>query len=250
MTNLLYFLIFDCVIALTWWTCYARSACAPVVSEEGGKYWKLSKENTRGRQRKQSRAPPQSCALNKKLTRCMNSAIECKFIGIDCVLSTQNEPRTAHFRARWASMTGTTPMVRGTTGLCNSSLQSPILRYGCTTAKAFTGDITIAEFPSSKGTGTSVWPVSRVLLWWISTKCKERGLMDLRGKRVIELGCGTGLVGIGVASYAGAKEVVLTDHHDQVLELVQQNIELNRCEARCRVGWWRHHTHVSHEIKE
>jgi 23S rRNA G2069 N7-methylase RlmK/C1962 C5-methylase RlmI len=36
--------------------------------------------------------------------------------------------------------------------------------------------------------------------------------------------------------HSRAKEVVLTDHQDHVVELARYNVLLNGCEARCKVS--------------
>jgi SAM-dependent methyltransferase len=65
----------------------------------------------------------------------------------------------------------------------------------------------------------------------------------LRGRRVLELGCGHGLPGL-VAAQSGAAEVIFQDYNAEVLELVTaHNLRLNLAEAevsRCRFisgGW-------------
>ncbi|KAF0689322.1 Aste57867_19218 [Aphanomyces stellatus] len=54
----------------------------------------------------------------------------------------------------------------------------------------------------------------------------------VHGRRVLELGCGTGLVSI-VAAHAGASHVVATDGDDQVVHLAQHNIDSNHVGAVC-----------------
>lgn len=70
-------------------------------------------------------------------------------------------------------------------------------------------------------TGWLVWPVAEHL-------CKY--LIDtpslVKGKTVMELGAGTGLVGL-ICSYLGARTVVLTDLQE-ALPLCSQNVDSNR----------------------
>ncbi|WIA10069.1 hypothetical protein OEZ85_010279 [Tetradesmus obliquus] len=63
--------------------------------------------------------------------------------------------------------------------------------------------------------GCVVWDAALVLVNYLA-KQVEIGRLDLRGKRVIELGAGTGVVGLTAAAL-GAAEVLLTDlpHHVQ-----------------------------------
>ena len=67
-------------------------------------------------------------------------------------------------------------------------------------------DITVAlKVDAEPGCGGIAWPVGKVLSWYIA----RRGRHYWKGKRVLELGSGTGLVGL-VAGYLGA-HTVLTD---------------------------------------
>mmetsp|Transcript_38 Transcript_38/g.122 ORF Transcript_38/g.122 Transcript_38/m.122 type:complete len:267 (+) Transcript_38:338-1138(+) len=71
-------------------------------------------------------------------------------------------------------------------------------------------------------TGAAVWRAGEFLA---STLAANPSLV--RGKRVIELGCGTGLCGL-VAARLGASYVLLTDGSDSVAQRAKRNIELNR----------------------
>ena len=67
-------------------------------------------------------------------------------------------------------------------------------------------------------TGQVVWPVSVVLARFVAS----RGAA-LAGKRVVELGAGTGLAGLAAAR-AGAARVTLTDGSDVVLRLLARSL--------------------------
>lgn len=72
--------------------------------------------------------------------------------------------------------------------------------------------------------GVSLWPAAIALAHEIVSRPG-----DFRGKRVLELGAGTGLPGI-IASSFGA-QVVQTDRHELALALCRRNGEANRVGA-------------------
>ncbi|KAG7395443.1 hypothetical protein PHYBOEH_003734 [Phytophthora boehmeriae] len=74
---------------------------------------------------------------------------------------------------------------------------------------------------SGKGTGLTTWDGSVVLAKYLEHKRRE----DIAGSRVVELGSGTGLVGIS-AALLGAREVILTD-----LAYVVDNLAANVAET-------------------
>lgn len=74
---------------------------------------------------------------------------------------------------------------------------------------------------TSIGFGASVYDAAVLLALYL-----ESHKDDVLGKRVIELGCGPGLVGIA-AAHCGAKSVVITDGDPASVALTQRNIELN-----------------------
>ena len=75
-----------------------------------------------------------------------------------------------------------------------------------------------------------LWPSARIL-------ADELTVMRLAGQRVLELGCGLGLVAIG-ATLAGA-EVTATDYYDDALEFAALNVEeaTGRSIATRMVNW-------------
>ena len=52
-----------------------------------------------------------------------------------------------------------------------------------------------------------------------------------KGKKVLELGSGTGLGGLIAANYAD--EVILTDYQDTIMKLLSMNINLETKNAKC-----------------
>lgn len=55
-------------------------------------------------------------------------------------------------------------------------------------------------------------------------------LMDVEGKDVIDVGCGSGILGIA-AKICGAKSVYMCDIDEQAVEFARQNAELNHVDA-------------------
>ncbi len=70
------------------------------------------------------------------------------------------------------------------------------------------------------GTGTFVWPAAHVLAKFLEKRYHGAGL---KGKRICDIGAGTGLVGLVAALLGGT--VVLTDL-EILLPLMKQNIEI------------------------
>ncbi|MBI3783857.1 MAG: methyltransferase [Deltaproteobacteria bacterium] len=68
-----------------------------------------------------------------------------------------------------------------------------------------------------------LWTASRVLARLTADE------IDCRGKRVVEIGCGLGLVGI-VAALRGA-DATMFDFFDEAVRFAQANVALNRCTA-------------------
>jgi predicted nicotinamide N-methyase len=81
----------------------------------------------------------------------------------------------------------------------------------------------LGEYRDRLPYGVALWPSSIAL----AHELAERGA-ELRGKRVLELGAGTGLPGIVAAAY-GAR-VTQSDKHDVALTLCKRNGERNRAE--------------------
>lgn len=75
-----------------------------------------------------------------------------------------------------------------------------------------------------------LWPAARAL---------ADALPDVRGLRVVELGCGLGVASL-VAAAKGA-EVTATDWADDAIELLRQNADRNDIRLRAEVRDWREH---------
>eukprot|EP00965_Chrysotila_dentata_P236029 6201099-Pleurochrysis_carterae.AAC.3 len=81
-----------------------------------------------------------------------------------------------------------------------------------------------------RGISTRVWPAAICA----AEECVLHTALDVRGGAVLELGCGTGLVGIA-AALAGAASVIVTDHDEAALQLARVNVDLNSLAEAVRV---------------
>lgn len=83
----------------------------------------------------------------------------------------------------------------------------------------------IREGALGDGLGAKVWSVCHIM-------CRElvRHPEIFRGQQVLELGSGTGLVGL-VAAAAGAQQVVMTDYEDQVVDNLRTCMHMNTAAA-------------------
>lgn len=79
----------------------------------------------------------------------------------------------------------------------------------------------------SRSTGSAVWEGDVVLTKYMAQELPN-GYFE--GKRVVELGAGTGLGGM-VAVLLGAAHVDVTDGDDRVLDLARRNVEANLAPA-------------------
>src|SRR5690606_11784495 len=67
--------------------------------------------------------------------------------------------------------------------------------------------------------GTGTHPTTALCLEWLDR-------IDLAGKRVIDYGCGSGVLAIA-AALLGASEVIAIDHDPQAIEASRDNAERN-----------------------
>jgi len=79
-------------------------------------------------------------------------------------------------------------------------------------------------------TGFRTWEASFLLSEWILAQ------RDMNGKRILELGAGTGLVGI-IAAKLGAK-VTMTDGSEAVIERLRDNAARNGLSIETKALWW------------
>ncbi|KAI9331352.1 hypothetical protein BDR26DRAFT_806953 [Obelidium mucronatum] len=86
--------------------------------------------------------------------------------------------------------------------------------------------VTIKELSFQEASfGWQTWSGGALFAYLISI-----GKIPVKNETILELGCGTGIVGI-MACKMGAKHVYMTDYHHRVLESTIQNIKSNNCES-------------------
>ncbi|KAI9305301.1 putative methyltransferase-domain-containing protein [Cunninghamella echinulata] len=79
---------------------------------------------------------------------------------------------------------------------------------------------------TGNGIGFKTWGAAPLL----SKKLIQENLIsDIKNRPVLELGTGTGMIGI-ICEKLGAPEITLTDYHPKVLENAKINVELNECQ--------------------
>jgi len=81
----------------------------------------------------------------------------------------------------------------------------------------------------SNFTGFRTWEGCMHLATYLLTAA---GQEHIRGKRVLELGAGTGFLSILCGQYLGAEQVLATDGDEQVIEALRENVSLNRPRAQ------------------
>ncbi|OJA07698.1 hypothetical protein AZE42_01865 [Rhizopogon vesiculosus] len=86
---------------------------------------------------------------------------------------------------------------------------------------------------ASPGCGGIAWPAGEVLSNYIT----YRGIGYLKGKNIVELGSGTGLVGLVAGALGGT---VWTTDQAPLLDIMHQNVMLNNLQSRvsvCELNW-------------
>ncbi|KIK65598.1 hypothetical protein GYMLUDRAFT_978907 [Collybiopsis luxurians FD-317 M1] len=100
------------------------------------------------------------------------------------------------------------------------SINDKTLRLDFESQHQGTVSITL-QVDASPGCGGVVWPAGQIL----SSYLIRRGSEFLQGRRVVELGSGTGLVGL-IAASLGASKVWITDQVP-LLDIMRQNLAMN-----------------------
>jgi predicted nicotinamide N-methyase len=85
---------------------------------------------------------------------------------------------------------------------------------------------------ASGTTGFRTWEAA---LHFGSFLCTAEGSSYIQGKRVMELGAGTGLLSILCAKWLEAKSVLATDGSTEVVEGIEENIFLNELDTSSNI---------------
>ncbi|KAI9682967.1 MAG: hypothetical protein M1829_006403 [Trizodia sp. TS-e1964] len=109
-----------------------------------------------------------------------------------------------------------------------SAQEQSFVTYTFTHPSFHASEITLLESPSlisfSGTTGFRTWEAALHLGKYLFT---DPGRLLIRGKRVLELGAGTGLLAILCSKYLGAAKVMATDGTEQVAKGIENNLFLN-----------------------
>ncbi|KAH7931371.1 hypothetical protein BV22DRAFT_999032 [Leucogyrophana mollusca] len=96
---------------------------------------------------------------------------------------------------------------------------------------------------ASPGCGGVAWPAGEVLANYIAT----RGSNYIKGRKILELGSGTGLVGLVAGALGG--EVQITDQAP-LLGIMRRNVDMNRLQASVAVSELNWGERLSSEISQ
>uniref|UniRef100_K3X793 FAM86 N-terminal domain-containing protein n=1 Tax=Globisporangium ultimum (strain ATCC 200006 / CBS 805.95 / DAOM BR144) TaxID=431595 RepID=K3X793_GLOUD len=113
-------------------------------------------------------------------------------------------------------------ILRRTDGAQQNHLALPSKLFDSTVFSIRDHVVSVGEIGNSgKGTGLTTWDGSIVLAKYL----EHTRAADIKGARILEVGAGTGLVGLS-AALLGAKHVILTD-----LEYTMENLQRNAAET-------------------
>ncbi|KAJ7499226.1 putative methyltransferase-domain-containing protein [Mycena latifolia] len=107
--------------------------------------------------------------------------------------------------------------------------QPPSVRHGEMLKLSFDTINVDLVLDAAPGCGGVAWPAGEVLARYLV----KQGPNSLQGKNVLELGSGTGLVGLVAAMLGGS--VCLTDQAP-LLNIMRENVAINKLSARCAVA--------------
>jgi len=127
-------------------------------------------------------------------------------------------------------------MAKGLPSEAVAAQQPSYVTYTFTTASVPVPHITLLEKHSvisvSGTTGAGTWEAAIHLGRYLVS---DAGADLIRGKRVLELGAGTGLLSILCARWLGSAHVTATDGDDGVVEALESNIFLNGLQQSGRI---------------
>ena len=114
--------------------------------------------------------------------------------------------------------------------------QPSYVTYNLSTASRQIPSVTLLESRSllstSGGTGFRTWEAALHLASYLAS---DEGTALVDGKRVLELGSGTGMLSILCAKCLGSAHVTATDGDDRVVEALESNFFLNGLQQSDRI---------------
>ena len=76
-------------------------------------------------------------------------------------------------------------------------------------------------------TGFITWEAGKCLSWYLAC------VHNIRDKRIMEIGCGTGITGIVTSAFQPINEYMFTDYHGSTLKNASQNCAVNKHLGNC-----------------
>lgn len=100
----------------------------------------------------------------------------------------------------------------------------------------FRGDIEISlveDFENDSANGTRLWEAGMLLSRFVEV---NMGVDKLKGRKVLELGAGTGLLGLYLSRLRA--DVLMVDYNELVLRLLKENVKENKSKAKVEKFDW------------
>lgn len=99
----------------------------------------------------------------------------------------------------------------------------------------YRGDVEVSlveDFENDSANGTRLWEAGMLLSRYVEAKMRDK----MRGRRVLELGAGTGLLGLYLACIKA--DVLMVDYNDLVVKLLRENVKENKSSAKVAKFDW------------
>lgn len=123
----------------------------------------------------------------------------------------------------------------GLFGISEDLVQSPVHKATGVSSVDFDGLLSPPlrlQEDLSEGCGGQLWPAGMVLSKYMLRKHKD----DIQDSSIVELGAGSGLVGLAVAIGCGIDKTLLITDQKPMFALMEQNIILNNLQSKARAA--------------